>query len=247
MALIKQITRFEPTINGPLHVGHIYLVLVNEAEAHVRGGRFIVRFEDNQPEWVWRIPRSETVQFMEGAKIDLDWLGIQVDEYQSQAEMQPMFQKCLEALSEFRGYKLISQDRLTFDQQPELTYTNIVPYPYAPYLTRERVIFDFLASVNLLIRGEDLVSEFSLYAYFCEMFGIQRPRMVFVPRMKMIDGGELLPIAVSKTTGKGKICDYRKAEMEPSELLERLRQACLIDPAGPWLLTNLKAEPRWTL
>ena len=40
------ITRFNPSTNGGLHLGHIYALLVNERFAHDRDGMFYVRFDD---------------------------------------------------------------------------------------------------------------------------------------------------------------------------------------------------------
>jgi len=48
---MKYNTRFNPTISGPLHIGHLYMALVNEAEAHHTGGKFIVRADDTQDYW----------------------------------------------------------------------------------------------------------------------------------------------------------------------------------------------------
>ena len=39
-------TRFNPTPNGALHLGHVYNILFNEQFAHNNGGKFYVRFED---------------------------------------------------------------------------------------------------------------------------------------------------------------------------------------------------------
>ena len=44
------VTRFNPTANGPLHVGHIYSALINETLAGP-AGKFIVRIDYNCRYW----------------------------------------------------------------------------------------------------------------------------------------------------------------------------------------------------
>jgi len=241
MALIKQVTRFNPTTNGQLHVGHIYMALLNEGEAHSTGGKFILRFEDNQPEWVWRSTEKQIEEYIEGMIEDFNWLGIKVDEYQFHTMTEKKVQETIEYLN--HG-KLIAEHRFMFDTEPEIYGANDVHYPYAPHLTAEKVINDFLSGVNLIIRGEDLISEFSLYAYFCDIWGIPRPRHVYMPRMHMDDGSEL-QAEISKTSGNYKIANYRKQGYSPDYIHDKLRDACLIDPQGEWALRNVKWRPSW--
>ena len=60
--------RFAPTPNGPLHLGHAYSVLRNEALAPVFGP-LLLRIEDTDP--VRCRPEHEA-----GMREDLDWLGV---------------------------------------------------------------------------------------------------------------------------------------------------------------------------
>lgn len=240
MPAIRYITRFNPTVNGPLHVGHIYTCLVNEYEAHASGGKFIVRFEDNQTMWVFR-REGRMSEIMDGMKEDLEWMGVGVDEYQRQSELDF---HCKDLLQYLLKCELPVAHRYEYDPQPEVIYANDVPYPYAAHLTAERVVMDFMTGVNLLIRGQDLVTEYSLYAYFCEIMGLPRPRMVYLPRLHA-GGNDLLSPALDKTTGNYKVSDYRKQGISYTRLLEMLRQACLIDPAGEWSIRNIKMEPAW--
>jgi glutamyl/glutaminyl-tRNA synthetase len=241
MPLVKYTTRFNPTVNGPLHVGHIYVALVNEAEAHSTGGKFIVRFEDNQPEWVWKTP--DTPDVLDGMIDDLNWLGIQVDEWVKQSDIEEQAGKALEMLNggEFRPRK-----NFTFlNLLSEVAHSDAHYFAYAPYLTAEKAVMDvLLAEVNLVIRGEDLLSEDCLYAYFCEKFGLPRPRMVYIPRLRQVGGNELLS-DISKSNGGFSVASYRESGVKPKELLHRLRVGCLIDPEGSWVLRNVKRRPEW--
>jgi len=42
-------TRWNPTLNGSLPLGHIYSLLVNERFAHENNGVMVLRFDDNSP------------------------------------------------------------------------------------------------------------------------------------------------------------------------------------------------------
>lgn len=65
-------TRFAPSPNGPLHLGHAYAALVAHDLARARGGQFLLRIEDIDGE------RSRTV-FVEEILADLEWLGLSWD------------------------------------------------------------------------------------------------------------------------------------------------------------------------
>ena len=41
-----EVTRFAPSPNGPLHLGHAFSAIVAHDLAHARGGRFLLRIED---------------------------------------------------------------------------------------------------------------------------------------------------------------------------------------------------------
>lgn len=65
-------TRFAPSPNGPLHLGHAYAAVMAHDLARSRGGEFLLRIEDidgarSRPEYVEEIFR------------DLEWLGLEWD------------------------------------------------------------------------------------------------------------------------------------------------------------------------
>ena len=66
------VTRFAPSPNGPLHLGHAYAALVAHDLAHERGGEFLIRVEDIDGE------RSRD-EWIEEHLADLAWLGIESD------------------------------------------------------------------------------------------------------------------------------------------------------------------------
>lgn len=65
-------TRFAPSPNGPLHLGHAYAAIVAHDAARERGGAFVLRIEDIDGE------RSR-VEFVEEFFLDLEWLRLAWD------------------------------------------------------------------------------------------------------------------------------------------------------------------------
>jgi len=228
---MKWNTRFNPTVNGPLHLGHLYTILVNQGEAKASGGKFGVRFDDTQRAWNWKFGHLRVECYREGMKEDLAWLGIEPDFYECQSEMM-----------EKVGYLLA----LEFHYAPKPELFGSLPaaevigiehvfYPYTDRLTAEKAIMDCLEGVNWLIRGMDMLPEDCLYSHFCERFLIGTPRRTYIPRLQT--GTD----EVSKTAGKFKIEDFRKARFEPTELLNLLRHDCLTQDY--WRVEFVRATP----
>lgn len=69
---METVTRFAPSPNGPLHLGHAFAALVAHDLARERGGRFLLRIEDIDG------ARSRA-EFAESAMADLRWLGLDWD------------------------------------------------------------------------------------------------------------------------------------------------------------------------
>jgi glutamyl-tRNA synthetase len=67
------VTRFPPEPNGYLHIGHAKAAVVDYQYAKKYDGRFILRFDDTNPE-------KDEEEFYDAQKEDLRWLGIQWDE-----------------------------------------------------------------------------------------------------------------------------------------------------------------------
>lgn len=66
------VTRFAPSPNGPLHLGHAYAAVVAHDLARARGGRFLLRIEDIDGE---RSRAGLAAEF----EADLAWLGLAWD------------------------------------------------------------------------------------------------------------------------------------------------------------------------
>jgi len=106
------------------------------------------------------------------------------------------------------------------------------------------VIMDMMNGANLLIRGMDLISEHCLYMHLCDRLGLPFPRMVYLPRLCLPGGGEVLP-GVSKTEGNYQIKQLREQGWEPGRIIDKLRKSCVINQAGSWLIDNIKRQPIW--
>lgn len=72
------VTRFAPSPNGPLHLGHAFSAVVAHDLARERGGRFLLRIEDIDGE------RSRP-ELADEFRADLEWLGLEWDEVPAQS------------------------------------------------------------------------------------------------------------------------------------------------------------------
>lgn len=68
----KVVTRFPPEPNGYLHVGHSKSIVLNFSVAEKFGGKTHLRFDDTNPV-------TESVEYVESIKRDVQWLGYQWD------------------------------------------------------------------------------------------------------------------------------------------------------------------------
>ncbi|MFS8586707.1 MAG: glutamate--tRNA ligase family protein, partial [Acidimicrobiia bacterium] len=64
------VTRFAPSPNGPLHLGHAFSAIVAHDLARERGGRFVLRIEDIDG------ARSRP-ELADEFRADLAWLGLE--------------------------------------------------------------------------------------------------------------------------------------------------------------------------
>ena len=67
------IGRFAPSPTGRMHLGNVFAALMSWLSARSRGGRWILRIEDLDPQ---RSKREYAVQLED----DLEWLGLNWDE-----------------------------------------------------------------------------------------------------------------------------------------------------------------------
>ncbi len=231
------ITRFNGSANGSLHLGHLYTALVNEALAQASGGFFLVRFDDSNPLHIKSLGTERMARIVEQQRTDLEWLGFKPDGWAKQSDM-------LEGVHYWLSQRLgLMRDEWPEDEHPvhlpELIGDDYTPlYPLTPTLTAEKVVMDYHEGVNLLVRGIDLLSEYSLYQYYCRRMDLPQPRHIYLPRLKWQHGD------MSKSNGAQTISDLRYSGYTPGQVRDMVAKACLHYPANGWTLHNLKGQPR---
>ncbi len=85
------ITRFAPSPSGLLHVGNVRTALLNYLVSKKDNGHFILRIDDTDTE------RSKD-KFINNIKQDLNWLGLNYDEYYQQSERIKFYDEAFELL-----------------------------------------------------------------------------------------------------------------------------------------------------
>jgi glutamyl-Q tRNA(Asp) synthetase len=87
------VTRFAPSPNGPLHLGHAYSAIVAHDLAKTRGGRFLLRIEDIDG------ARSRP-ELAEAFRADLAWLGLEWEEVPAQSTRLAAYERAAGRLRE---------------------------------------------------------------------------------------------------------------------------------------------------
>ena len=240
-------TRFNPTISGQLHIGHLYMALVNETEAHKSDGKFVVRVDDNNSYWVLHMGKNLIDQYFNDYQEQIEKF-MQVDVWHRESQMPPPTEiigdhLIFEMLRPKPWWK-VSDINWKSDGKPWV-------WPYSSFSTFEKVIWDFWEGVNLLIRGEDLITESNLYEFFDEQVGLPSPHQVYLPRLMTKNKQDLghaiessgdIKYNLSKSIGTYTL----KSQLDKfsvDEIIEFLRQSCLIDPEGEFLIENIKWNP----
>lgn len=88
-----QITRFAPSPNGPLHLGHALAAIIAHDLARASGGRFLLRIEDIDG------PRARA-ELADAYRRDLEWLGLEWDEVPAQSTRLARYAAAAERLRE---------------------------------------------------------------------------------------------------------------------------------------------------
>ena len=230
-------TRFSPTLNGTLHIGHLFTMLVNEYIAHSTGGKFFIRLED--ADYLVRLQtQKETLAILRSQLNDIAWLDINVDKYVYQSDQLPETKKFLNS----QDCVIYEEDKLDFIEPLVIRMgTEWMAIPYVPQQTAERVYMDHMLGITHVIRGDDFVTEYSLYGYFCEKFGFPFPVHVFLPRLTGLRG------EISKTNGGYKVEDFRNDGYSAKELKRIVTRACVIYPENGFELYNIKRNPKINL
>ncbi len=87
------VTRFAPSPNGPLHLGHAYSAIVAHDLARESDGAFLLRIEDIDG------PRSKP-EFADAFRRDLEWLGLEWEEVPAQSTRLDSYDEAANSLLE---------------------------------------------------------------------------------------------------------------------------------------------------
>lgn len=96
----KVVMRMAPNPNGPLHIGHSRMVILNDEYSKMYGGTLILRFDDSDPKNPNKLPMKDAYGWIEG---DLKWLGINYDRVERVSARIPIYYKYFEKLLEIDG------------------------------------------------------------------------------------------------------------------------------------------------
>jgi len=235
-------TRFSPSLNGSLHLGHLWMAWLNDAWAKQTGGRFLLRFDDVAP-WCCGedISRygdyaAEGEQLLKAAGIlpdAISFVGSYLVEGKSAAATSG-------ELPHTRPTDLpvpIGGKNTWFRLPSYEGWHNVACYPD---LVAARVRADIAEEIDTVIRGEELVPELQLYEYLNSTLGGKPRQMVFLPRLRVRQQGILTTL--SKTYGNLQLRDlYRIAA--PDTWVARVKAVGLVDPEAPVSIENIHPDP----
>lgn len=230
-------TRISPTPNGDLHIGHYLTALVNEREAHASGGKFYLCFDDDQEIWDLRQSRDDIARIEIRTIRAFKKLGLKIDTITSNTAMDEEIRRYSQRLG--ANTFMPMQYAVMANNAPDWVNHDVIMYPYLPHLTMTKVIADFINCINLVIRGEDLLTEFSLYNYFCEVLRLPIPEHKYIGRLKTHDGKE-----ISKSNHFPSLKEMIAAGWTQEDVESLLEDSALIDPRGGFFARNIKADPR---
>jgi len=227
-------TRFNPTANGPCHIGHIYMAKLNEHLAHSTGGTFTIRIDDDQPVHLVTLGQEKMSAYARQQVSELSWAGIKYDRVTFQSQYADSARVFL-AQTRFQVCPDPPQAASTFTMpNVKLPGIRIDPFPLASQLVAEKVVYDYWENMTACIRGPELLQEHQFYMYLCSIFGFRWPDLYYYPRLVSKDGS-----TISKTAGNWQVSDFQC----PEQLWDILRHACLVNPQDDWSLDNIKNCP----
>jgi len=120
------LTRFPPEPNGYLHIGHAKSITVNFGLAKKYGGQTNLRFDDTNPV-------TESVEYVESIKRDVQWLGFQWrEELYASDYFEQLFEFAIQLIRE--GYAYV--DDSTSEEIAKMKGTPTSPGVDSPYRSR---------------------------------------------------------------------------------------------------------------
>ena len=137
------VTRFPPEPNGYLHIGHAKALCINFGLAEEYGGRCHLRFDDTNP-------TKEDVEYVDGIKNDIQWLGFDWGEHLYFAS--DYFERMAEDARTLIRKGLAYVDELSLEEMRAQRGTVTEPGQNSPY--RSRPADESLALFEKMLHGE---------------------------------------------------------------------------------------------
>ncbi len=135
-------TRFPPEPNGYLHIGHARAIIIDFSIAEENGGFCNLRFDDTNPV-------KEEVEYVEGIKKDIQWLGFQwKNEFYASDYFDQLYEFAVQLIKDGKAYI----DEQTPDEVRENRGTLTEPGTNSPY--RDRPIEENLDLFERMKAGE---------------------------------------------------------------------------------------------
>ena len=116
------VTRFAPSPNGSLHLGHAYSAIVSHDLAKEAGGRFLLRIEDIDG------PRSRP-ELADEFRRDLEWLGLEWEEVPAQSTRIAIYEEIAASLLEDDLVYPCSCSRKQIESLPPRIGADGIKYP----------------------------------------------------------------------------------------------------------------------
>jgi len=235
---MKYNTRFNPTISGPLHIGHLYMALVNATEAHRTGGKFIIRIDDTQDVWNHLIKKEQRDKYYEEYQEQLSYF-VDVDVWERQSQM-PTPEDIIGDNPILRCLPPSSWGSTTNIEWREDINQRVFQYDLRSVV--EKVIWDYWQKVNLLIRGDDLITEAQFYEHMTSVLRLAIIHQVYLPKLMSIKLRDDIRAYISKTNRVYSL-ETQIDKLGVIATMSLLREACLIDPDGEFIVDNIKSSP----
>jgi glutamyl/glutaminyl-tRNA synthetase len=221
-------TQFSPTPESPIHIGNLWIAMLNYEVAKQSGGKFVVFFDD-----IPVIPfygEGRVKQVAEDALSVLDTMGYPPDLVVYGSEMEIIvdgFLKQFGWLSDTEHYNctmnLYKKDG--WSTLAHLSFKQIAGY----------VVTEYIYGINPVIDGEDIVMWTSLYFNLCEQFNIPSPDMYFIPRVT------LNAATTSKSGGAVGVSSMIK-HYGVDTIRDAILDGCLVDRDKPISLDNIQMD-----
>jgi len=224
-------TRFSPSLNGSLHLGHLYMAWVNLTFARMHMGKFLLRFDDIAPRLA-----GDSVQDMASWASEAEMLLRQADLVPDQVTYLSSYGQPDEVYPTLVGGKNQWLRPADFEGHNNLGCS--------PMLVAARVRADIEEEIGVVIRGEELLVELQFYEYLNSALGGKPRELVYLPRLRVRCNGEVTTI--SKTVGNLQLRDLFK-QASPQEWLDRVLKVVLVDCDRPLSWDNVHRDPIITI